>query len=596
MSTMMMPKISLLFSLLSALALLAASNCHVQAQHQQHRHNHRPRRGGRRLQKNALKKDATVTSMPMQSAAPTQAPKISATVAVAASAPTTIAAIPNYVEECVAVLTAKSEFVETNKSVMVRYQYEVLVLFQLELSGSDVDLARVSSAAATVDEAVQNYLIQDLLLPPGACNGSRRLPGTSSMHNNYRRHLQAVSVTAITQGDADTLIPATTCILEAMMLLPVSALERCFRMEGSFRVYLREDSAINMDEVEAESIRQQALTSVERGFRNGLIYLGGGSTLAAHYLGPSEVPVEVVSGGNSSSSEQAAEIVPGDADMNTGTADSSSTAEIAPTTTTTEGDQVDDTSDTTTEGNQVDDTTAETVLTETTTEGNQVDDTSGTATGGNQVDDTSVETTPTTTTAQGNQVDDTTPETTPTTTTTEGNQVDETNGSNTNADTRPQDSPTQESSLEQQTSITSPSPNDKSSGGSFSVTVTIFLTLGGILGLIGATYMGKQYYRRSRLFGRGVDKNFDDDSLDGNEQYPAVNNDTTMNTSSACTANEPGTEDFLRDLEDIKMFDTPSKGSNSGSSINLSGDADMLMSLSLIDMALMSHNATKSFD
>jgi hypothetical protein len=68
-----------------------------------------------------------------------------------------------------------------------------------------------------------------------------------------------------------------------------------------------------------------------------------------------------------------------------------------------------------------------------------------------------------------------------------------------------------------------------------------------------------------------------------------------MNTSSGYSANEPGTDDFLRDLEDLKTFDTPSKGSSSGSSINMSGDADML-SLSLMGMALVSHNATKIFD
>jgi hypothetical protein len=73
------------------------------------------------------------------------------------------------------------------------------------------------------------HLIRDLLLPAGACNSSRRLAGTSSMDRNYRRQLQGVSVTAITQGDSDTVVPTTTCILEAMMLRPVSALESCFR-------------------------------------------------------------------------------------------------------------------------------------------------------------------------------------------------------------------------------------------------------------------------------------------------------------------------------------------------------------------------------
>jgi hypothetical protein len=503
-------------------------------------------------------------------------------------------------------VTAKSEFVETNKSVMVRYEYEVLVLFQRQQTDPDVDLARIANAAATVDEAVQNYLIRDLLLPAGACNGSRRLKGARSMDSNYRRQLQAVSVTAITQGDADTVIPTTTCILEPMMLRPVSALERCFRMEGSFRVYLREDSAINMDDVEEESIRQQALASVERGFQDGLIYLGGGSTLAAHYLGSSEVPVELVKGDNSSSSEQVAAVVPDD--PNTGTADSSIAADQgsqqqdAETTTTPQGDQVDDTSETTVKGNQVDDAA------ETTTQGNQVDDTSETTVQGTQADDTTAEIAPTTaTTTQGNQLDDITAESEPTTqgnqldditaeitsTTTQGKQGDDNNGSITNADTTSQDSQSQESGLEQQTSITGPSPDKNSSDGLFSVTTTIFLTLGGILGLVGAAFTGKKYYRRSRLFGRGVDKNFDDDSLDGHEQIHP--NDTTINTSSAYSANEPGTEDFLHSLDGFKMFDTPSKGSNSGSSINLSSDADML-SLSLVDMALMSHNATKNID
>jgi hypothetical protein len=592
---MMIPKVSLVSSLLLTLVLLATSNCHVQAQ-QQH---HRPRRG-RRLQKNALKKDATATSMPLQSAAPTQAPTVSTAEAVVPSIPATMTAIDaSFVEECVAVVTAKSEFVETNKSVMVRYEYELLVLFQLQQADQDVDLA-IAIAAATVDEAVQNYLIEDLLLPAGACNGSRRLKGTSSTDNNYHRHLQAVNVTAITQGDADTIINTTTCILEAMMLTPLSALERCFRMEGSFRVYLREDSAINTDEVEAESIRQQALASVERGFRDGLISLGGGSTLAAHYLGPAEVPMAVVPD-----------------DPNNGTADSSIAADQgslqqdAETTTTTQGDQVDDAAETTTttQGNQVDDTSETTAqgdqvddAAETTTQGNQGDNASETApsattTQGNQVYETSAETTATT--KQGNQLDDITAGITPiTATTTQGKQVDDNNGSITNADTSPQDSQGQESGLEQQTSITNPSPDKNSSGGLFSVNVTIFLTLGGILGLVGAVYAGKRYYRRARLFGRGVDKNFDDDSLDGHEQYPAVKlnpSDTTMNTSSGYSANEPGTEDFLRDLEGFKTFDTPSKGSSSGSSINLSGDADML-SLSLMGMALMSHNATKIFD
>jgi hypothetical protein len=368
-------------------------------------------------------------------------------------------------------------------------------------------------------------------------------------------------------------------------------LERCFRMEGSFRVYLQEDSAINM-----ESIRQQALASVERGFRDGLIYLGGGSTLAAHYLGPAEVPLAVVPN-----------------DPNTGTADSSIVADqgsqqqdTEPTTTTqgdevddaatTQGIQVDDTSETAAQGDQVDDAA------ETTTEGYQVGNASETApsattTEENEVDDTTAETTATTT--QGNQLDDITAGITPiTATTTQGKQVDDTNGSIANADTSPQDSQGQESGLEQQTSITNPSPDKNSSGGFFSVNVTIFLIVGGILGLVGAAYAGKNYYRRARLFGRGVDKNFDDDSLDGHEQYPAVKldpSDTTMNTSSGYSANEPGTEDFLRDLEDFKTFDTPSKGSSSGSSINMSGDADML-SLSLMGMALMSHNATKIFD
>jgi hypothetical protein len=560
----------MLSSLMLALALLAASNCQVQAQRR-----HRSPRRGRRLQKDALKKDATAASMPVKSAPPTKAPKVSAVEAVAASVPATINAIgASFVEECVAVVTAKSEFVETNKSVMVRYEYEVLVLFQLQQADPDVDLARIASAAATVDEAVQNYLIQDLLLPAGACNGSRRLTGTSSMQSNYRRHLQAVSVTAITQGDADTVIPTTTCILEAMMLRPVSSLERCFRVEGSFRVYLRDDAAINMNDVEAESIRQQALTSVERGFRDGLIYLGGGSTLAAHYLGSAEVPVEVVSDVDSSSSEEVAAVVPDD--PNTGTADSSSAADQvsqeqdAETTTTPQGNQVDDAAETTAQGNQVDDTS------ETTAQGTQVDDTTASTTQGNQLDDITAEIAPSTT---------------------QGNQVDGTNGSITNADTK--DSQSQASGLEQQTSITNPSQNKNSSDGLSSVIVTIFLTLGGILGLVGAAYTGKKYYRRTRLFGRGVDKNFDDDSLDGHEQYPAVSkfhpNDTTMNTSSAYSANEPGTEDFLRDIEDFK-FDTPSKGSYSGSSINLSGDDADTLSLSLVDMALMSHNATKIID
>jgi hypothetical protein len=121
--------------------------------------------------------------------------------------------------------------------------------------------------------------------------------------------------------------------------------------------------------------------------------------------------------------------------------------------------------------------------------------------------------------------------------------------------------------------------------------------LGGILGLVGAAYIGKQYYRRVRLFGRGVDKNFDDsffdDSLDG--QLPVGKSSspgaTTLNTSSY-SANEPGTESFLRDLEGFKSFDTPGKGSNSGSSMNLSGDTEIL-NLSLVDMALTSHDVAR---
>jgi hypothetical protein len=542
---MMIPKVSFAFSLLLALALLAASNCHVQAQQ---RHQQRPRRGGRRLQK---KNDATATSV--QSAAPSQAPKVSAAELLAASVSNSINGIgASFVEECVAVLTAKRGFVETNKSVKVRYEYEVLVLFQIQQEDPAVDLARIASAATTVDEAVQNYLIRDLMLPASACNGSRRLTGTSNMESNYHRHLLGVSVTAITQGVADTVIPTATCILEAMMLRPVSALERCFRMEGSFRVYLRDDAAINMDEVEAESIRQEALTSVERGFRNGLIYLGGGSTIAAHYLGPNDGTADSLIAADQESQQQDAE-----------------------TTATSQGNPVDDTSETTVQGNPVDDTSE------------------------TQVDNAPAETMPTAaSTTQGNQLEDIVAGITSTTaTTTKGNQLDNTNGSITTADTGSQDSQSQEGGLEQQTSITDSSPDKNSSGGLSSVAVTIFLTLGGILGLVGAAYTGKKYYRRSRLFGRGVDKNFDDDSLGGHEQYPAVKfhpNDTTMNTSSAYSANEPGTEDFLRDLEDL-TFDTPSKGSISGSSLTLSVDADML-GLSLMDMAIMGHNATKNID
>jgi hypothetical protein len=539
---MMVPKVSLLFSL-----LLAASNCYVQAQQQQHYH--RPRRG-RRLQKDAGKKDALpMPPMPPLSTAP------AAVAASLASAPTTITAIPSFVEECVAVVTAKSEFVETNKSVMVRYEYEVLVLVQEPQADSDVDLARIASAAATVDEAVQNYLIQYLMLPLGACKGSRRL------QNNYRRHLQGVSVTAIKQGEADT-VTAATCIHTTIMQRPVSALEICRRVEGSFRVYLREDQAINMDDVEAENIRQEVLDSVKQGFQDGLIYLGGGSTLAAHYLGPAQVlPVKVVLEDNSS--EQVAAVVPDD--TNTGTADSSIVAD--------QGSQ------------QEDDETTGTPL------GKQVDDAAETMTQGNPVDDVAEITT------LGNQVDDAA-ETTPTTT--QGNQVDDTTGSSSipNTDTSLEDSQILEIGLEQPTSIANPSPDNNSSDGLFSVTATIFLTLGGILGLVGAAIIGKQYYRRTRFFGRGVDKNFDDDSLDGHEQFPAVNkfhfNDTTMNTSSAYSANEPGTEDFLRDLEDFKTFDSPGKGSNSGSiNLNLSGDADIL-NLSLVGM--MSRDVSRAKD
>jgi hypothetical protein len=126
--------------------------------------------------------------------------------------------------------------------------------------------------------------------------------------------------------------------------------------------------------------------------------------------------------------------------------------------------------------------------------------------------------------------------------------------------------------------------------------------LGGILGLVGAAYIGKQYYRRVRLFGRGVDKNFDDsfydDSLDGRlptgGKGTSSPGETTLNTSSY-SANEPGTESFLRDLEGFKTFDTPGKGSNSGSSINLSGDNEIL-NLSLVDMAMMSHDVARTID
>ncbi len=91
------------------------------------------------MQKKASKKDATAASMPLQSAAPTQAPTVSTAEALVSSVPDTITAIgASFVEECVAVVTANSELVEPNKSVMGRYEYEVLVLFPLEQAAQDV--------------------------------------------------------------------------------------------------------------------------------------------------------------------------------------------------------------------------------------------------------------------------------------------------------------------------------------------------------------------------------------------------------------------------------------------------------------------------
>jgi hypothetical protein len=55
------------------------------------------------------------------------------------------------------------------------------------------------------------------------------------------------------------------------------------------------------------------------------------------------------------------------------------------------------------------------------------------------------------------------------------------------------------------------------------------------------------------------------------------------------------TAQAVRGLDGFKDIRYSIEGSNSGSSINLSGDADML-NLSLAALALMSHNATKNID
>lgn len=103
----------------------------------------------------------------------------------------------------------------------------------------------------------------------------------------------------------------------------------------------------------------------------------------------------------------------------------------------------------------------------------------------------------------------------------------------------------------------------------WTATVCTCVAIGVALGLVSVAYLGKVYNRRVRLMGRGVDKNFDDDN---SVDLPVRINETMESGSSA---NEPGTEIFLDDLEAYKTFDNPAR-SLSSASADFEGDTEIL--------------------
>jgi hypothetical protein len=530
--------------------------------------------------------------------------------------------------DCIATATA-SNFVESTKSAIVRYQYEVLVDVD---SNGDV-ASNVALDLSSIDDSVQNYLINDLLLDgkcsPSSIDGRRRrgLSGTSTF--TFPRLLQleqlAVVVTSLTRGESDTVIETECTKLKESR----NGSERCFRVEGSFRIYFDVNQVVN-----PQVIMLYSLSSLERGFRDGLIVFGGDTSIVeASYFGQALIPVEIVFG-NTAAQQQPQVVIPDDTapavSNDVGDQESQQEEPDAQTSTLTPSaleNQVNDTDTGATQiaGNQADyvGTTGNAVTpaddvgttSTSTTQGNQADDVGTTQNAGNQADDVG---TTSTSTTQGNQFvdngtaqnmgtqaydDQTTQNTgnkfddyfgiTSTSTQTQGNQAADTgtaqNTGNQVANVGTTSSTTQGSEADN-------GDNDNSSG-MFSITMVVFCTMGGLLGLVGAAFIGKQYYRRVRLFGRGVDKNFnDDDSL--MDEYPVKkysSGDTLAMTaspsaSSPMSANEIGAEAFLRDLQEFKAFDTPGKGSNPDS-INLSGDADIL-NLSLV--AMMSNEFAKT--
>jgi hypothetical protein len=122
-------------------------------------------------------------------------------------------------------------------------------------------------------------------------------------------------------------------------------------------------------------------------------------------------------------------------------------------------------------------------------------------------------------------------------------------------------------------------------GESLSGAGVTFTTLGALFGIVGSAYLFRR--RKRRFHGRGVDKDFDDDSLD--LQVQVMTNETADSDS---TAMEPGTEVFLDDIEEFRAWDTPSKVSMQGdgetfSSVKISPDGE---TLSLPGFALSSYD------
>lgn len=148
------------------------------------------------------------------------------------------------------------------------------------------------------------------------------------------------------------------------------------------------------------------------------------------------------------------------------------------------------------------------------------------------------------------------------------------------------DAETNNGSQTNNTNKSNDAPADDKNG--ISATAITFIVIGAVLALVGAVFFGRLYYRRTRLFGRGVDKNFDDDSFEG---LPVqIKTNETLDSASS-SANEPGTEAFLEDLEELRTFEcTPPKGSRS-MSVELDCD-DSILNLSAV--AMQSNKARKT--